>query len=719
MGEAYWLTNCSKETTVKTVSSLLDKEPRWLRPKNREEMNQRIVGLSLIKRERKARREAALVKKAENTQFSDAILSAEFTETPLQYLLEYAARNAVPLTGDVNPLQAPDPALELSPSFGKKFVLLSSSLEDMSELGATTRTAFENNTRITAIDNMTTSTYFSTASLKKRLSQYSYQYIKDIARLRKMHSMPESSGASTTIASSMSITVTDGSTTGTRMSTIRLSSSTVAPAHSKSRSLILPNSFLHLDRYIKRQGICIAGLPAHDSKNCWCLEDLHANGQLWVHRNGLVNFAGSEIPQSLDHLDLKFRDAFGNTVLHMLAARGAELSLMVKVLEQRVDGNAKNTAGQNFLHVLPRPLLRVLVENWSCLIWLLQNLNKFNVRYCDCDLFGRSFLHLLSYQARNVNPNSLQVLESLNIPVLLPLLQPSRDAFGWVVMNGLMVQSGSHSRKLFYWERGSREVFLGLNSEPLPIISEEKNTVPSMYPNTGSTSNGDCLFKHARLLETARLAIDTPRIEDSEGRNGLQCLAEASLTLSIAGKLGPNKRKRGQAELDPLSTSLKFRYELVQRMMHLGVDVNHYDKEGNTVLMAFVTHLEDGEDDKTLSRLLRNLIEYGANVHWRNRRGETALHLAVRLGRKVATKVLLKTGANVHARTPEGKGVLALGERYYLRARDQPKLYASILACMALVMGYSAVAAPTRVQEWSTKCGGLGRCDMGKDEEER
>jgi hypothetical protein len=95
------------------------------------------------------------------------------------------------------------------------------------------------------------------------------------------------------------------------------------------------------------------------------------------------------------------------------------------------------------------------------------------------------------------------------------------------------------------------------------------------------------------------------------------------------------------------------------------------------------------------------------------------LHLAVRLGRKVATKVLLKTGANVHARTPEGKGVLALGERYYLRARDQPKLYASILACMALVMGYSAVAAPTRVQEWSTKCGGLGRCDMGKDEEER
>jgi hypothetical protein len=58
----------------------------------------------------------------------------------------------------------------------------------------------------------------------------------------------------------------------------------------------------------------------------------------------------------------------------------------------------------------------------------------------------------------------------------------------------------------------------------------------------------------------------------------------------------------------------------------------------------------------------------------------------VRLGRKVATRVLLEQAANVYVRTPDGKGVLAVGEMYYLKARDGTVLYASIMACMALAI---------------------------------
>jgi ankyrin repeat protein len=123
--------------------------------------------------------------------------------------------------------------------------------------------------------------------------------------------------------------------------------------------------------------------------------------------------------------------------------------------------------------------------------------------------------------------------------------------------------------------------------------------------------------------------------------------------------------------------------------------------------MAFVTHLCDGEDDKILTKLLRHLTHNGANLHWRNRQGETALHIAVRLGRKSATRVLLEDGANVHARVVEGKGVLAVGEAHYLKARNNQQLYASIMACMALAIQFGAVAAPTLVQEWSTPC--IGR----------
>jgi hypothetical protein len=143
-------------------------------------------------------------------------------------------------------------------------------------------------------------------------------------------------------------------------------------------------------------------------------------------------------------------------------------------------------------------------------------------------------------------------------------------------------------------------------------------------------------------------------------------------------------------------------------MLYFGVDPNNYDKQGNTVLIAFVNHLHDGEDDKILAEIFYCLIGYGANLHRRNRQGETALHVAVRLGRKIATRVLLENGANVHARTITGEGVLAVGVHHYLKARDDQKLYSSIMACMALAIQYGAVAAPTLVQEWSIS--GVGDC---------
>lgn len=244
-----------------------------------------------------------------------------------------------------------------------------------------------------------------------------------------------------------------------------------------------------------------------------------------------------------------------------------------------------------------------------------------------------------------------------------------------------------------------REVNINHNS---PDVAQNQPQVADM---PAPTDPNHLIFKHARLLETAALAIDVPDVEDTVGRNGLQCLAEASLTLGEEPEvLEPNhKRKRDQSEPDTSKTRLTFRYELVQKMVHVGVDVNNYDKKGYTVLMAFVTHLPDGEDDKTLTQILQHLIQNGANVHWRNREGETALHIAVRLGRKVATRVLLMNSASVHARNAEGKGILAVGEVHYLKARQDPPLYASIMACMALCIRYGAVARPTSVQEWSLK----------------
>jgi hypothetical protein len=297
---------------------------------------------------------------------------------------------------------------------------------------------------------------------------------------------------------------------------------------------------------------------------------------------------------------------------------------------------------------------------------------------------------VLTLEASDVKDNALQGLTWLDRQN-----RPARDAFGWTSAIDPTTQAGTTAPAQRTYTLAELAKYPHLSSGE---GSPEEDFSESADPNF-------LIFKHARLLETARLAIDVPDIEDTQGRNGLQCLAEASLSLGDDEEISPanNKRKRDQSDPDPAKTRLAFRYELVQKMIEVGVDVNNYDKKGNTVLMAFITHLQDGEDDKTLTRLLNYIIQNDANIHWRNRDGESALHIAVRLGRKVATRVLLTNGANVHARNTDAKGILAVGEAHYLRAKKDPPLYASIMACMALCIQYGAVARPTLVQEWSIK----------------
>jgi hypothetical protein len=669
------------------VNAILDKEPRWLRPKDRLDMDKKILGLSQCKTQREFRRQwspsSSQELQSKEPQASDAIPSTEFSETPLEDLIAFAPEEPFRSfldhsTGVENLAQHSLPVSSQDFPFPEEPILPPSMLADISDIEGECVDSIKAADKLPGIDERSLpSTYLSTTCLKKRLPQSSSRYVKAIARIMKTHSISDSSAATTVgPAYPISINTEDASTAGAR--TVR-PSSIVASLRSRVPRLVLPDDILVLDYYVQRQGLCIPGFKSHDSKTCWCLEELDANSQIWVCQTGLINKQTFDPPRNLGSLNIEYRDLFGNTVLHMLAARGADFPVIIDALLQGVDGNAKNTAGQNFLHVLRRRFLTLLATHWNTLLDFLQNLNSFNIKFLDCDLFGQSFFHLLMRRAKASGQYLLRVLRFLNTR-----LPTSRDAFGWVV-----TLDAKAAGEVAIIESASTSIFRPLQARP-------------------NFNDADALvYKHARLLEIAAGAINFPCIEDSEGRNGLQCLAEAVLDINKAKALADNssKRKRDQSKPESSSKRLTLRYELAQQMVSSGVNINNYDKNGNTVLMAFVTHLPDGEDDKTLAKLFHHLIRSGANIHWRNRGGESALHIAVRLGHKVATRVLLESGANVHSRTSEGKGVLAVGEMYYFRAREEPRLYASIMACMALCIQYGAVAAPTLVQEWSDRHG--------------
>ena len=103
---------------------------------------------------------------------------------------------------------------------------------------------------------------------------------------------------------------------------------------------------------------------------------------------------------------------------------------------------------------------------------------------------------------------------------------------------------------------------------------------------------------------------------------------------------------------------------------------------------------------KITAEVLQLLISAGASVHRRNRKGETALHIAIWLGRPSVVEVLLNNYANVHTRARHGGGILAVAGKASLRAKQDGALCHRIITCMAIAGKYGAVLGLSTKNEW-------------------
>jgi len=143
-------------------------------------------------------------------------------------------------------------------------------------------------------------------------------------------------------------------------------------------------------------------------------------------------------------------------------------------------------------------------------------------------------------------------------------------------------------------------------------------------------------------------------------------------------------------------------------LVDAGVNANAYDGRGDTVLMTFVKKIpEDAIFNDVLEIIGALILRGGADVNARNRRGETALSIAVKNDRKLllATIALLQNGANVYARDWNGRGVLGiLTERLMTWTRlGKVHQYARSEACFALLSSKGAILTPTSLNEWGER----------------
>lgn len=460
--------------------------------------------------------------------------------------------------------------------------------------------------------------------------------------------------------------------------------------------------------------------PDHAAGRCWCsvARETSSIADSWFLPTGQLSDHGRAVLTNPAAAIVFLGDHFGNTPLHLIASLEGYRQVLFEMVFHGANTRATNKGYQTFLHVLNEEWFSDLASPSAPLKHLLDFLRESapDLVY-ETDLYGRTFFHRA--QSFIANPDELaRFLSPFNLVGV-----SRRDAFGSNPLDNTQFHPATPQQgNLTRFEEEACSPGAGFGG--------------SRLSERGPPSADEVLARyHGQLVRVINEAYyHDARVEDSEGRNGLHCLAEAIInkqtmdeqavmatgrslkrkvdltdmvfappTSTMVTSSGASSASRSTAEGN-LPARLSYLENLTTRALTHPVDINHYDKHGNTVLMAFITHISDDQDDKskTLVAILETLVNEGARLEARNRRGETALLVAARLGRKAALTTLLENRANVYARDVKGRGILEIVDETCRGARDVA-LYARLEACRALLTGSrgcGVVLKPTALMEW-------------------
>jgi len=409
--------------------------------------------------------------------------------------------------------------------------------------------------------------------------------------------------------------------------------------------------------------------------------------------------------------DLHEVDAFGNSVIHISATMCAPPSYLIALIKLGANIHVVNNAGETFMHLLKPEVLTHCDD--LCYLFELLRIQGFNFR--QLDHLGQSPFHILLRPWINQDTLRKIITQMDGLPIHRHI-STARDCFGYTVVEQLnlcgtdlginvdhaILSLSCETNNSISKSKGLQTRLAESSTKKHHSLDEESSRNYENHPHLTTVNDLFLYEQHVDYWRTILTAKDSPWYEDSNGRNGLHCLAAASLVTPEkplpATLLSQLESLKDMGEGDKTSDRISF----IKSLINVGVDPNNHDNDGNTPFMAFITHHDSTETDDCTTRILSCLLEAGSDIHRRNRHGETALHLSVKLGRRAATKYLLASGANIHARTRSGLGILELGHKHSLNCKQDENLFAQIMLCMSLVATCGAVSEPSIIDEWGT-----------------
>lgn len=446
--------------------------------------------------------------------------------------------------------------------------------------------------------------------------------------------------------------------------------------------LAVPGDFIISSKYVP---MCHAK-KHFGMEVCWCMiadEIADLSDAFYITKRGEPCDRAIRVQQGSE--DVSAMDRFGNTTLHVFAAsdNGPDVEITLQLLESgRADPTRLNYAHQTFLHTLS-PRWFFSSDDISAPLYKL--LNLLYVRHKSLiyapDIYGRTFFHQLY---RFVDDWRLIENIDQHYSNTIP-----RDAFG--------TKPPTHAA-----------------NTPMGVLSPLAEEPPD-EEGPGSRA--------VALIEVVSESYSDPLKEDSEGRNGLHCLAEmyfsgpplatTSQSRSPTTDTDGSLKRKNETYFDrQAAESRASHFSFLQGLLTpvnevASPNTNHYDSKGNTVLIAFAARLSNNQYESSfdIDRILDLLIEKGAILDARNRRGETALMIAAKCGNGHVVRRLLDKGANLCARDKHGRAILTIvDDQISLCSKDLPsygRLEAVKAALLAKMLEKGVTHEPTFLDEWT------------------
>jgi hypothetical protein len=262
-------------------------------------------------------------------------------------------------------------------------------------------------------------------------------------------------------------------------------------------------------------------------------------------------------------------DTFKNSVLHIAASLDAEPSYLLHLIDLGADVHALNNAKQTFLHATHISNVERILDFHN----LIGRLVQLQFDFQRQDYNGQTTIHALTEPpiSPEVLSGIVQTLDFYRID-----LPTSRDNLGFRIQD--QVQEMESKPMLPGIENSRFSVDGGLFLDPREANSDSQFEEYSFVDrNIQSFKKHDWVENfedlqqyelHADLLRSIVRSGEDPKFEDSDGRNGLHCLAEVRLDLPIPG----NQFDRKPGPDLNFSTTSRERY--LEQLILAGVDPN-------------------------------------------------------------------------------------------------------------------------------------------------